>query len=200
MARLLGALLTIAALSLMATAVLADDTKTPMTAEMEAKMAKAKEAGMPGAGHAVLKPIEGNWTVKSKFWMKPGAKPALSDATSNFTWVLGGRFLRQTFKGTWGGQPFEGQGFLGYDNVAKEYVSVWMDSMSTGVVKSSGQYDKATKTISEKGTYNCPIAGVGKPFRAEWKLVGKNSHIYTMYTKDPAGKEFKSMELRYTRK
>lgn len=38
----------------------AAEKKAEAQAEMEAMMAKAKEAGTPGAGHEVLKPLAGN--------------------------------------------------------------------------------------------------------------------------------------------
>ncbi|MCB9707719.1 MAG: DUF1579 domain-containing protein [Myxococcales bacterium] len=168
--------------------------------DMQARMTKAKAAGKPSAHHAVLKALAGDWTVKNTVWMHPGAKPQVSTGTSSIAWTLGGRFLRQDFKGSWGTETFEGLGYLGYDNVKKAYVSIWMDNMSTGIVEGSGTYDGATKTFRDSGTYSCPFSGEKeKWYRAEWKIVGKNALTYTMYTKDPSGKEFKSMEIRYKR-
>lgn len=171
-----------------------------MSEEMRAQMAKMKEFGTPGPEHAVLKAFEGNWTVKSRSWMKPGDNAQLSEATSSMTWVLDGRFLRQIYKGDWAGQPFEGMGFIGYDKMKKEYVSVWIDSTATGIFQSRGQYDAAKKTIKDSGTFSCPMTDeMDKWFRAEWKIVDKNTLSYSIYFKDEAGKEFKSMELTYKR-
>lgn len=180
--------------------VQAADVQPQMTEEMQAHMAKAKEAGAPGANHAILKPLEGEWTVTGLSWMKPNDKPQQSVGTSSLAWILDGRFLKQTFKGEWAGQPFEGLGFIGYDNLKKEYISVWMDNVSTGIFKATGRYDAATKTIKETGSFSCPMTGEKDMwFRSEWKIAGKNRHVYSMYIKDPAGKEFKSMELTYKR-
>jgi hypothetical protein len=189
------------ALSLLVLAPLnAADKKADSKAEMEAMMAKAKEAGTPGAGHEVLKTLAGDWTVTSRAWMPGDKKPQQSAGTSTLAWVLDGRFLRQDFKGNWGGQPFEGLGFLGYDNVKKEYVSTWMDSMSTGIAQAAGQYDAATKTIKDQGSFSCPLTGEkNTPFRAEWKIVDANNMVYNMFAKGPDGKEFQSMELKYKR-
>ncbi len=170
------------------------------SADMQAQMAKAKELGAPGANHAVLKSIEGTWMVTSRMWMKPGDAPQESAGTSMMVWILGGRFLQQQFKSNWMGQSFEGIGYIGYDNVKKAYVSVWMDSMSTGIFQSTGQYDAVTKTLRDAGTFSCPMTGEKeRPFRAEWRFVDNDHHIYSMFMKDSAGKEFKSMELHYTR-
>lgn len=174
------------------------DKKAQADAEMQAMMAKAKEAGTPGAGHEVLKSFEGEWTVTSKSWMKPGDKPQQSAGTSSFSWVLGGRFLKQDFKGNWGGEDFTGLGYVGYDNVKKEYVSAWMDSMSTGIAQAKGQYDAATKTITDQGSFSCPIKGTVN-FRSEWKILDKDKFSFSMYMPDPSGKEFRSMEMLYKR-
>ncbi|HKX13032.1 MAG TPA: DUF1579 domain-containing protein [bacterium] len=178
----------------------AADKKGESKAQMEAMMAKAKEAGTPGAGHEVLKPLAGNWTVTSRTWMPGDKKAQESSGASTMTWVLDGRFLRQDFKGNWGGQSFDGLGYLGYDNVKKEYVSTWMDSMSTGMAQAAGQYDPATKTINDQGSFACPVTGEkNMPFRAEWKIVNADNLIYNMYVKGPDGKETRNMEIKYKR-
>jgi hypothetical protein len=171
-----------------------------MPEDMAQMMAKAKEAGTPGAGHEVLKSVEGEWNVASRHWMKPGDKPQESAGTSTITWILGGRYLKQEFKGEMMGRPYEGLGFVGYDNVRKEYASVWMDNMSTGLFRSTGQYDKGSKTIKDEGTFSCPVTGEKNMwFRSEWKIAGKSKHVFSMFMKGPDGNEFKSMELVYTR-
>lgn len=115
-------------------------------------------------------------------------------------WILGGRFLKQKYKGEWAGEKFEGLGFIGYDKMKKRYVTLWMDNMATGIFQSTGRYDAATQTIKESGHFSCPMTGEkDKWFRAEWKLIDKNKNSYTWFMKDPNGKEFKSMEIVYTR-
>jgi uncharacterized protein DUF1579 len=177
------------------------DKKAQPTEEMQAMMAKAKEAGTPGAEHAVLKPLEGNWTTTTRSWMKPeDKKPQQSTGTSSMSWVLDGRFLKLESKWNWMGQPFEGFGYLGYDKVRKEYVSVWMENMGTGIFEGTGQYDATTKTISQSGTFSCPMTGEKNMwYRNDWKIVSNDKNIFSMFQKDAAGKEYKSMEIVYIR-
>jgi hypothetical protein len=167
---------------------------------VKAEMEKMMQMNMPGTEHAVLRPLEGNWAVTSRSWMKPGEKEETSSGTSVFKWVLNGRFLSQSFSGNWAGQPFEGQGYVGYDKIKKEYVSFWMDNMSTGVMQATSNFDPKTKTFAETGTYSDPMTGdPNRWFRSEWKIKSDNETTYTMYNKDEKGKEFKSMELTYKR-
>jgi hypothetical protein len=180
--------------------VLAADKSTVAAPAMDAMMKQMMEASTPGAAHARLKAMEGSWTASTRMWMKPGDKADESLGRSNFVWVLDGRFLRQDFVGDWMGKKFEGMGFMGYDNVRKEYVNTWMDSMGTAMMYSTGQYDEATQTIKDEGTSSCPMTGEkNRWFRSEWKLPTGDTSTYIMYAKDEKGKEFKSLEIIYKR-
>lgn len=174
-----------------------DKPLDPQTQEM---IKRAEEAGRPGPAHERLQPFVGEWTAKSWMWMKPGDQPQESSGASRFSWVLDGRFLQQNFSGDWAGKTFQGLGYVGYDNIKKEYTNLWMDSMSTSQASARGTYDAATNTLKDQGTFSCPITGIkDRWFRSEWKLPEGNVSRYTMYNKDETGKEFKAMEIVYTR-
>lgn len=88
----------------------------------------------------------------------------------------------------------------GYDNVRKEYNSVWLDNMGTGIMEASAQYNPATQTFMESGAFSCPMTGEKhKKFRAVWKIIDHDHYTYEMYTQGPGGKEFKSLEIDYQR-
>ena len=168
---------------------------------MDEQMKKAMELSKPGPGHERLEPLVGKWKMESRGWMKPGDKPMESKGTSTFEWVLDGRFLRQEAEGDWQGQKFAGVGHLGYDNVKKRYVQTWMDNMMTGIMKSDGRYDEKTNAVKDEGEFSCPMTGEkDRWYRGEWTLpkAGGDTMTYVMYQKDH-GKEFKSMEIVYTR-
>ncbi|MBI1871214.1 MAG: DUF1579 domain-containing protein [Chlamydiae bacterium] len=137
---------------------------------------------------------------EKKMKMDPSQPAQESKGISENHWIMGGRFLSQSAKGESMGQPFEGMGITGYDNVRGEYTSIWIDNMGTGIENATAQYDPATKTFSEKGSCSSPITGdKDKHFRAEWKIVDKDHYTYEMYTSGPDGKEFKNIEISYTR-
>ena len=166
----------------------------------EAMMAKMKEYSTPNENHKVLDQFVGCWTYSSKWWMSSDAKVEESIGSSEVKWILDGRFVEQTVTGTSMNQPFEGRGITGFDNLKKEYTAVWLDNMATGMMISSGKYDAATKTFSEQGSFSCPLVNGPRAYRTVMKIVDDNTHIYEMYTNDKDGKEFKSMEITYTRK
>jgi hypothetical protein len=165
-------------------------------AEIEARM---KKAMTPGEQHKMLQGLEGNWNAKVSFWMSPGAKPEVSAAHASNQLILGGRYLQEHYRGTWDGKRFQGQGVWGFDNVAGKFQSSWIDSMSTQQMLSSGTYDSATKTITLTGTGTCPISGQTKNLKSVVTLIDKNHHRFEMYDVSPDGKDFKTLEISYTR-
>lgn len=149
----------------------------------------------PGEPHAGLAQKAGTWAWTSTWWMQPGAAPETSSGTSEAEMVLGGRYLTEEIEGTAMGMPFQGQSLTGYDNHLKEYFSVWVDNMGTGVMVQRGAYDPATKTMTMSGTYDDPMDGKKKTLRSVTTYVDENTTRMEMYGPGPDGKEFKNFEL-----
>jgi hypothetical protein len=162
-------------------------------------MEKWKEFSTPNENHQVLGTLVGNWNYTIKWWMSPDAKPEESKGASEIEWIMGGRFIEHTVEGTSMGQPFEGMGIIGYDNEKKQYQSVWIDNMGTGIMTGSGNYDPDTKTLTDQGTFSCPAEGQ-KSYRGVTKIIDKDNFTYEWYMTGPDGKEFRAMEIVYARK
>lgn len=180
----------------------AADKTAPMDPKMQEMMKKYEAAATPGEPHKILADISGNWKTMSQMWESADGKPQSSKGTADFKMILGGRWLQQEFKGTAMGKSFQGIGFIGYDNVKQKYETHWFDSMSTGSMKSEGDFDVSTKTLKDKGTMSCPISpNKMQDVRTEWQMVNKNKMIFSMFGKGPmtSGPEFKMMEIVYTR-
>lgn len=171
-----------------------------MSAEEEAMMKKMAELGSPGPHHKHLEALAGNWETSTRFWMAPGQGGEATKGTCKRKWILAGRFLTEEFEGEAMGQPFNGFGMFGYDNVSKKFVSTWCDTMTTGLTTSTGSFDAAGKTFNYAGEYNCPMTGEAKKVREVTRMVSESKHVFEMYDKDPEGKEFKTLEVTYTRK
>lgn len=154
----------------------------------------------PSEHHQVLDFLVGKWNYTVRSWMTPDASPRESKGTTEHKWILGNRFLLQEHKGEGDQQPFEGLGITGYDNLKGEYPSVWVDNTKTGMMISTAQYDPATKTFSEKGTFTDTITGQkDKTFRGYCKIINNDYYTYDFYVLGLDGKEFKFAELQYTR-
>ena len=165
------------------------------------KMQAWIKASTPGKEQEFLKQFLGKWDYKINMWMEPGAKPQVSSGKSVNESIFGGRYITQKATGISKGQPFEGMGIIGYDNVQKHYNTLWFDNMSTAMMTGTAEYDSEKKVIVEKSSGSCPMSPTGtKEFRSTMSLPENNSFKYEMYTNDESGKEFKMMEIVYTKK
>jgi hypothetical protein len=172
-----------------------------MDQKKQEMMAKWQEFAMPGDGHKALESMVGTWDYTVTWWETPESQPQKSTGSSEVKWIMGGRFLEQTAKGTAMGQEFQGMGLMGYDNMKKEYNGIWIDNMGTGMMTSSGTYDPATKTFTEKGTFSCPQEEGGeKAFRGVTTMTSPDKYTYEMFVTGNDGKEARMMEIVYTRK
>ncbi len=170
-----------------------------MSPEQKAMMKAYERAATPGDAHKALNPLIGTWDAVVKFFPAPGAPAMTSTGVSDNHWILGGRYLEQRFKGESMGQPFEGVGYTGYDNVKKQYFGTWIDSMSTAVMVSTGT-TQAGKTWTFTSSMPDPMSGKTIPVEEKMSVVDNDKHVFEMWNPGPDGKNYKSMEITYTRK
>jgi hypothetical protein len=162
-------------------------------------MAKMIEYGKIGPHHERLASRLGTWSAVVKIEMEPGSPPSESQGTSEMRWIMGGRFLQDTFAGEFMGQPFHGLGTTGYDNLKQKYVSTWIDDMSSGIYYSEGTYDPAKKTFTFTGEApNEGFTGFVKTRMTETWLDDDHFTVQS-FVPGPDGKERKSMEIHFTR-
>lgn len=154
----------------------------------------------PGDMHKVLAESTGEWTGEITMWMEPGKDPIKSKGTSSNKMILGGRYLETRNKGDFMGQPMEGIGVTGYDNAKKQFESTWIDNMGTGIMKMTGNYDAAAKTINFTGTMVDPGSGKEMAVRETYQMIDVSHHTMTMYMTPEGAQEFKTMEIKFTRK
>lgn len=158
--------------------------------------AKWVQHSTPGEAHKALNVYEGKWNENVTFWFEPGAEPTSSPCSSVAEWIMGGRFLVQTHRCEMLGQEFEGLGITGFDNYRQEYVTVWMDNLTTSMMVTRGTLDDATGTITMIGTADDFIGGRSDvPLRTVTKINPDGTSVYELYTQHTDGKEFKSLEV-----
>lgn len=174
-------------------------------------LAFAQEGEGPGAGagmgmpawmnptkqHEELKASTGDFTVKAEMWMAPEQPPMAFEGTAKRESILNGRYVRETFKCNMMGMPMEGLLIEGYDTLAKEYVSIWMDNMSP--IPSLSRGTKKDGVLTMTGEAPDPMTGKMKKNRY---TVEEDGDVSTMKMYDIAddGTESMSMKLVYTRK
>lgn len=153
----------------------------------------------PGSMHKMMAMADGDWKTEMTFWMAPDTPPSTATGTCTNKMILGGRYQESRHGSSFAGQPFEGIGTLGYDNIKKVFQSTWMDNMGTGIMYLEGKWDDATRSVTLTGKTIDPVSGKEQLIREVVKWVDDNNQVMEMYMMAD-GTEFKSMELKLTRK
>ncbi len=170
-----------------------------MSPEQKAAMDAMMKAATPGEAHKKLASMVGTWNTKVTMWMAPGAPPQVSTGISTNKKVLGGRYVQESFNGTFMGQPFSGIGYTGYDNVTGQYIGTWMDTASTAMMNSTGKAED-DKTFTFSSTMPDPMTKKQVDFKTKVTVTDKNHHMMEMWGPAPDGTQYKMMEINYTRK
>jgi len=170
-----------------------------MSPQEKAAMEAMMKAATPGDAHKKLAPIVGTFDAAVRMYAQPGAPAQESTGVSEKTWVLGGRWVQERFNGTFMGMPFSGIGYTGFDNIKKQYVGTWMDSMSTSVMITTGS-PTGDKTYEFNSTMDDPVTGKPTALKIRSTVVDDDHHIMEMWGPAPDGRMFKMMEIAYTRK
>jgi hypothetical protein len=172
-----------------------------MSPEQQKMMELMMKYGTPGEGHKLMEPFLGEWNIATKWWASPDAQFEESNGASRIEWILDGRFLMEHVEGMMDEFAFNGMGIIGYDNYGQKYHSLWIDNMSTMFWLQTGTANEDGSLFSFEGTWDDFMTGqMGKKSRSVIKVVNKDKRVMEMYDISPDGKEYKSMELTYTRK
>lgn len=188
------------ALALAVPAVAQEEPKPAAPAMSAAEMEAMQKAGSPGEPHKHMARLVGDWTYATKMWMDPSQPAMESSGTMHAEALFGGRYVQSTWKGDFMGMAFEGRATDAYDNVAKQYVSTWIDNMGTGIMYSTGTCDAAAKSCTHSGDFWDPMTGKKSTMRSVINWTDDNSFKMEMFGNGPSGQEMKMMEFVVTRK
>lgn len=153
--------------------------------------------------HDILKQDIGEWNATIKIWMGPDGKvdpsiePMVSEGIEKNR-MLGSFWVVSTFKGEFGGMPFEGQSMNGFDPKLKKFVGSWIDSTTPYPMHMVGEYDAETKTLTSTST---GVGFDGEETKGASTLVYKDKDHRTMTMYEIVdGKNVRSMQIEYERK
>jgi len=150
--------------------------------------------------HQEMAKAVGKYDVLVRYRMAPDAPMRESKGKAEFKLILDGRFIEQTYSGDMEGVPFTGLGIEGYDHLKKQFQTVWMDSTTNMMTHFTGTASPDGKVITYTGKMDDPMTGQKDiPIKMVLRKVSDDKTIFEMYETMPGGKEFKSMEMEYTR-
>lgn len=156
--------------------------------------------GTPGFEHEQLMKKVGEWNTTTKQWTLPGTEPMVSEGRSVIESVHNGLFIRERSESDFAGHPFTGEGFIGYDNTAEKFVSIWVDSMGSGMYYAEGECRKDCRVMEFLGSATNPADGGLQHFRYVQTDLGADGFLFEIYMQlDDGRSEWRMMETRYTR-
>ena len=173
--------------------------KSANAKELEAFMALSAKFGQPGEHHTQMNACVGTWKTVMKMFGMNGNLLCTTEGTAERKWILAGRFIQEDYRDT---NSFAGIFTIGFDNMREKYVSTWCDNMSTAMMVMEGTCDAATKTVTlYSAESKCPMTGKQVKCKSVMKVVDENTEFMEMFGVDCAsGKQFKMMDVTYTRK
>jgi hypothetical protein len=167
-------------------------------ADQQEAMKKWMEYMTPGTAHLEFGKMVGNWKAIVTVFDAQAVEQNKSEGSAVYEMVLGGKYLKSTFKGSMMGMPYEGIGLDAYDNASKEYISIWIDNMGTGVMYMKGKWDDDSKSFIYTGDVVNPMTGKEEKSKNVLKKTDDNHMIMTSYS-FIGEKEVKQMEIEYSR-
>lgn len=179
-----------------------EGAKAPPPAEIkDADVERMNEAMTPGPMHQLLARLEGDWKYESTMWDMAGAPPTQASGDAEKRMIFGGRFLDEVHSGSFLGMTAEGRNTTGWDNLAKQFVGVWIDNASTGMIETRGQVEADGQTI----TLDAELLNAANERREKLRLIYRiqdaDHHSFEYWVRGTKGQpDHKHMEIRYTRK
>lgn len=152
----------------------------------------AQEFPKPGAEHAILQKMVGDWDVI----MDMNGQKEKCRAT--YKSICGGMWVESDFEGKVAGIPFSGHGVDGYDLAKKKYIGIWVDSMTSAPMHMSGDYNADKKTLTMSGETTEPDGSQGK-FRTTTVLKSDDAFTFQMFMAGPDGQEHLAFTAEYSR-
>jgi hypothetical protein len=186
-----------------ATAILRNSVRAEDDESMLDKLrviAAYSQAATPGEEHEKLCEYAGDWTFEATTFLGPA--PETSKGTARFEPILGGRYVVQKTQGKMLGQPFDGFGLNGFDNVTREYFTFWADSWSTNVYEMRGARPKEGEPLVLSGQARDAMSPEGRPWRMVQSWIEDDEfrlEVFDTLERDGKPTEVKAAELVYRR-
>lgn len=168
----------------------------------EDMMKKWAELAAPGAKHAEIVKLAGDWDVTSRVWMGGPGSPAMeSKGTMTIEPILGGRFVRFHGSCDFMGRPCGQDGYLGYDTFRKRYVGTFLNGMSTAILTVEGGPSQDGKAFHMYGKLDEFLDGtVGKNVRVTFRFPSPDRFVVESHDLDIGETNTKVLEYEYARR
>lgn len=162
----------------------------------------SRRLASPGAEHAWLDPLVGEWTVEMLVYPGPGVEPVVMGGMSaTREWILGGRYLREELRG--GDQPLR-EATIGFNRLDGRFEIVTVDAFEPGQMVYVGRGGATPAGFSLFG--ESTEAGMGpeptgrkRDLRFEVEVAGEDRNVQRIFVTYPGQAERLFVEQRFTR-
>lgn len=150
------------------------------------------------SGHVLLASFIGAWSGSTRLWLDPAAPSEEGLMDLNAEAILGGRWLRVTYRATAAGKPHGGEMLLGFHKDTGSFEMTWVDSFHTGsaIMTFTGQ-------AKEAGIVDLLSSYVADGQRWGWRTAISSplpEHLLIeSFNVSPQGEEMRALEARLTR-
>lgn len=146
--------------------------------------------------HARLDPLAG--TFEAEITMSSGSGEAfVARGTIVNSWDLGGRFLKQVYRGDPPG--FEGRGYWGFNELTGNYETFWADTASSMMQVDTGTVDQTGKVWTMEGRFTHPQTGDPMVKRSVVTLLDADTHRIDVYFIAAGQEQTRAMRMLYRR-
>ena len=167
--------------------------------EMAAAMAKMKQWTAPGKHHESLAQLVGKWNTKTTMFMGGQTSPPEA-GTSEFRWLMPGRWLIAESKGSMMGMPMQTCWLMGYDNFKQSYVTTTVNSMDTAMLRFEGDLTQDGKALISYGTLDEYMTGEhDKMVKSVFRFLSDTEFVVEVHDLPIGETGTKVFEVRYTK-
>lgn len=144
--------------------------------------------------HKELAWYVGTWDTE----VSPGAEKG----TTEFKWIMDGRWLSEEMRGTLMGMPYHGFGMMGFDRFKKKWVTTWVSNMDTAMLRFEGVVVDPTGKVRVlwcnldeylTGEHDKPAKGV-------YRKIDEDTFLFELWDMAMGPDGGKVMEITYKRR
>ena len=166
---------------------------------IDAQVAELEKASRPGPSHRELAPLIGDWDVRLCDVAPDASETEVASGSASIREEFAGRYLRWDTTMRFGERSHATTGFLGYDLGAREYESMMITDVGTGMSVAHGTGQLARSGIR----FTLEIIDRDNGSRARMSSVLRSMDadhfVQDLLGGDPMGNERTVRRYRYTR-